>query len=266
MFSSVTRGSTIWLLLQIQECMAAGHQLLGIRTSNALLLQLLSDSILPYDIQILLSCYKHGPDWLRRGESLLANHSFTPLVRLAAVAFGAFAVILPPCSCFCWRKALGFFSAETAHKDLSPVVLHLVLCLGEKNQSGMEAVEPQQEACSLLPVSCCDWKLSCRCHWPVGWDGRKLTGPISAGGKSSVIRIKPYSCQSCYFFSTFLLLGVSYITHSSAFWCLRVAHTQECGPAIRWRRAEHNGSWTGLSAANRRQCQLLWRGDRVCVL
>lgn len=40
------------------------------------------------------------------GESLLANHFFTALVGL--VAFGAFAMILPPCSCFCWGKALLF--------------------------------------------------------------------------------------------------------------------------------------------------------------
>lgn len=64
-------------------------------------------------------------------------------------------------------------------------------------------MEPQQEARSLHPVSCCGWKLSGRCHWSVGWDGRKLTGPISAGEKRFVIRIKPYNCQSCNFFSTY---------------------------------------------------------------
>lgn len=49
-----------------------------------------------------------------RGKSLLANSSFTALVGLAAVAFGAFAMILllPPC-CSCLP------SAETSHADLS---------------------------------------------------------------------------------------------------------------------------------------------------
>lgn len=161
------------LLLQIQDYMAAGHQLLGIRTSNALLLQLLSDSILPYDIQILLSCYKQGPGWLRsclwQGWVLACKPSLYSSCKTCCCGFWGFCCYPAIMQLFLLKESIAFFflfffSAETAHKDLSPVVLHLALSLGEKNQSGMEAVEPQQETGSLLPVSCCDWKLSCRCH------------------------------------------------------------------------------------------------------
>lgn len=52
-----------------------------------------------------------------KGESLLANSSFTALTGLAAMAFGAFAMILllPPC-CSCLH------SAETFNLDVSSAV------------------------------------------------------------------------------------------------------------------------------------------------
>lgn len=134
---------------------------------------------------------------------------------------------------FLLRKNIAV-SAEIAQKTLSPAVLQPGSEFrGKKIGMGLEVVEPQQEACFLHPVSCCGWKLRWRCHWSMGWDGRKITDSISAGEKSFVIRIKPYSCQSCYFFSAFLLLGASCITHSSehkssVVWGW-VTHPQECG-------------------------------------
>lgn len=98
-------------------------------------------------------------------------------------------------------------------------------------------MEPQREACSPQPASCCAWNLSCRCHWLVGWDGGKLTGLIPAGEKSSVIRIKSCSCQLCNFFSTFLLRGSMCLMYMS--------HTPQRMKVLLFEVALHPGAWSG---------------------
>lgn len=101
------------LLLQIQDYMAAGHQLLGIRTSNALLLQLLSDSILPYDIQILLSCYKQGPGWLRsclwQGWVLACKPSLYSSCKTCCCGFWGFCCYPAIMQLFLLKESIAFF-------------------------------------------------------------------------------------------------------------------------------------------------------------
>lgn len=65
---SLTRDSTVWLCFFRYE--VTGQQAIFScqtwKTSGTLLFWLLSDLILPYDIQILLSsCYNQGRSWLR---------------------------------------------------------------------------------------------------------------------------------------------------------------------------------------------------------
>lgn len=111
------------LLLQIRGYRAAGH--LQLSDTNKQHLPLLTSlrldsSLRPSDLGLLLLqagvqlAQELGFD---RGESLLANSSFTALVGLAAMAFGAFdMILLPPPCCSCLP------SAETSHADLSPAV------------------------------------------------------------------------------------------------------------------------------------------------
>lgn len=128
-------------------------------------------------------------------------------------------------------------SAETSHVDLSSAVSQPGSVSGGKNWSRREAVEPQREACSPHPASCCAWNLSCRCHWLVGWDGGMLTGLIPAGEKTSVIRIKSCSCQLCNFFSAFLLRGSTCLMYMSRTpWRMKVLLSEA---------ALHPGAWSG---------------------
>lgn len=111
------------LLLQIRGYRAAGH--LQLSDTNKQRLPLLTslrlDSSLRHsDLGLLLLqagsqlAQELGFD---RGESLLANSSFTALVGLAAMALGAFdMILLPPPCCSCLP------SAETSQADLSSAV------------------------------------------------------------------------------------------------------------------------------------------------
>lgn len=111
------------LLLQIRGYRAAGHLQLSDTTKQRLplLTSLRLDSSLRHsDLGLLLLqagsqlAHELGFD---RGESLLAYSSFTALVGLAAMAFGAFdMILLPPPCCSCLP------SAETSHADLSSAV------------------------------------------------------------------------------------------------------------------------------------------------
>ena len=139
---------------------------------------------------------------------MLANSSSAAHVGLAAEVFGACAMILllpPPC-CSCLP------SAETSHTNLSSAVSQPSFVCGvgvEIGAGGRLWSSRKRYAPHIQPHTVAGNCLT-GITGPldgVGWDGGMLTGLVSAGEKSSVMRVKSCSCHLCNFFSAFLLRG-----------------------------------------------------------